>query len=262
MGRSKKHKNRNPAKKPRLHTAIVGYPVPIKAFHYDREKMTIEGGIAYDDSTVKPAVLFSQTHYIGQSGKEKVLTRIHDQVIPNEADLMLYLSSFDLIIGVDTNTKEVRGDLVSASGIVQCQVRPTSDPSIYNVEFPQSGASLFRNCPQEIPPEKYGWLCIIESLNRDRRNVARTVCLVSDHDLDNHGHYNSRTLPIFRDTYLPSNCIIVYGKGDSSQDNLLNYLIRLCDKESTLRLKEISEKGYCTNGAMNIPLSRIPVPTI
>lgn len=43
---------------------MVGSPVPLKGFHYDRETMMLEG-IAHDDHLVSPIVTFSQTHYIG-----------------------------------------------------------------------------------------------------------------------------------------------------------------------------------------------------
>lgn len=90
----------------------------------------------------------------------------------------------------------------------------------------------------------------------------KKVCIVSDHDLDNHGLYNNRKLPISKDIYLPSNIAIMYGKGDSSKENLLNYLVRLCDKESTQVLQEMDERGCCKFGNTNISTSQIPVPTV
>jgi len=53
-------------------------------------------------------VTFSQTHYTAGSGKEKVVSRIQDKVVPNRADLFRHLSSsFDLLIAIDTNTKKL-----------------------------------------------------------------------------------------------------------------------------------------------------------
>lgn len=80
---------------------------------------------------------------------------------------MKHLSSFNMIIAVDTNTKEIDGDALSVSGIVQCRVNAMANPDTYSVEFPWHGVRLFRNCPQELSPEKFGWLSIITELNRD-----------------------------------------------------------------------------------------------
>jgi hypothetical protein len=223
--------------------------------------MTFQG-IAHDGHLIKPVVTFSQTHYIGQSGREKVLTRIHDKVIPNEADLIKYLSSFDLIIAVDTNTERFGGDSVSASGIVQCLAKTTADPNVYSVEFPWHGVSLFRNCPQELSPEKYGWVCILKEISRDSKNAMKNICFVSDHDRDNHGQYNSRSLPIFSDIYFPPNFTIMYGKGDSSKESLLNHLVHLCHKESKRVLKGIENGGFCTIEGMKIHISQIPIPAL
>ncbi len=54
----------------------------------------------------------------------------------------------------------------------------------------------------------------------------------------------------------------MYGRGDSSKENLLNYLVQLCDKESTEVLKNMEEKGHCKFGDTNIFGSQIPVPIV
>jgi len=240
-GSGKKYKKCCLGKTQRQHTVMVGSPVPLKGFHYDRETMTLEG-IAHDSQLVKPAVTFSQTHYLGKSGKEKVLTRVQDKVIPTEADLMKHLSSFDAIIAIDTNTMQIGGEAVSASRIVQCRIRAAENPDAYSVEFQSLESFRLPNCRDEgLSPEKQGWVTILKKICRDPGNAKRSFCLVSDHDLDNHGMYNCGKLPIFRDIYLPSNFTITYGKGDSSKESILNSLIGICDKQATKALKEIEE---------------------
>jgi hypothetical protein len=260
-GSGKKYKKCCRDKKPRQHTVMVGSPVPLKGFHYNRATMTLEG-IAHDGQLVKPDVTFSQICYIGESGKEKVLTRTHDKVIPNEADLMIHLSSFDMIIAVDTNTKEIGADKLSVSGIVQCQVRSEAETNMYAVELLSQGAYLFRNCPQELSPEKFGWLSIITELNRDPRYSMKKYCLVSDHDLDNHNQYNCRKLPILGDIYLPPNVALMYGRGDGSKESILNNLVMRCDKEASRVIKEMEETGFFKCQDKNISISQIPIPTV
>ena len=103
-GSGKKFKKCCLHKKPREQTVMVGSPERLRGFYYDKDKMEFMG-VTLDGRLIELDVTFSQTHYIGQSGKEKVISRVQDKVIPHEADLMRHLSSsFDLIIAVDTNT--------------------------------------------------------------------------------------------------------------------------------------------------------------
>ena len=39
--------------------------------------------------------------------------------------------------------------------------------------------------------------------------------------------------------YLPSNFTLMYGRSDGSTENLLNYLVKECDKKATEMLNEI-----------------------
>jgi hypothetical protein len=260
-GSGKKYKKCCRDKKPRQNVVMVGSPVPLKGFHYNRDTMTFTG-IAHDDKLVKLAVTFSETHYIGQSGKEKVLTRTHDKVIPNETDLIIHLSSFDMIIAVDTNTRKIGDDALSVSGIIPCHVNPTEKTNIYAIDFLPHGAYLFRNCPKDLSPEKFGWLLAINRINCEPDNIIKKYCLVSDHDLDNHNQYNSRKLPIIRDIYLPSNVELMYGRGDSSKENILNDLVMRCHKEASSIIKEMEETGFYKFQDKNISISQIPVPTV
>jgi hypothetical protein len=259
-GSGKKFKKCCLGKKPREQTVMVGSPEPLRGVHYDKDKMEFMG-LTIDGRLIKPDVTFSQIHYAGQSGKEKVITRIQDKVIPNEGDLMKYLSSsFDLIIAVDTNTKVIAGETVSVTGVGHCCVQATPDPNVYNVEFPWHGAVLFRNCPNELPSEKFGWMTVMREANRDPRNSLKRFAIVTDYDLDNHSLYNSKKIPIFRDFYLPDNFVLMYGRGDGPTQNLLNHVVRQCDKESTELLKEIEEKGYYQFDDRKFSIAQIPVP--
>jgi hypothetical protein len=169
-------------------------------------------------------------------------------------------SSFDLIIAVDTNTKVIAGETVSVTGVGHCCVQATPDPNVYNVEFPWHGAVLFRNCPNELPSEKFGWMTVMREANRDPRNSLKRFAIVTDYDLDNHSLYNSKKIPIFRDFYLPDNFVLMYGRGDGPTQNLLNHVVRQCDKESTELLKEIEEKGYYQFDDRKFSIAQIPVP--
>ena len=241
---------------------MVCSPEPLRGFDYDKDKMEFTG-LTIEGRRIKPTVTFSQVQYTGQSGKEKVITRIQDKVIPNEGDLMKYLSSsFDLIIAVDTNTKVISNEAVSVTGVLHCVVRATPDPASYNVEFPWHGAVLFRNCPKELSSEKFGWKTVMQEINKDPANIQKRLALVTDHDLDKHISYNGRKIPVSKDFYLPDNFVLMYGRGDGPNQNLLNYVVRECDKKSTDLLKEIEEKRYYQLGDRRLSIVQIPVPRL
>ena len=79
----------------------------------------------------------------------------------------------------------------------------------------------------------------MRELNKHPPNTSKRFSLVTDHDLDNHIPYNQRVAAIFRDFYLPSNFTLMYGRSDGSTENLLNYLVKECDKKATEMLNEI-----------------------
>src|SRR3989304_1099029 len=124
----------------------------------------------------------------------------------------------------------------------------TCGSNSYYVNFLQQGCFLFRNCPSELPPEKFGWMKVIQELNREQQTNQKRLTIVTDHDLDNHTPYNNKTRPIFREFYLPDNFILTYGRGDGPKQGLLNYLVKQCDKTSSKLLNEIEGKGYCQHG--------------
>ena len=116
-------------------------------------------GLTLDDRLIKPIITYSQTNYASDSGKEKVIARIQDKVIPNETALMRHLSSaFDIIIGIDTNTKVIGSERISATGIIHCVLQLMPKPNTYYADFPWQKVMLFRNCPNELSAEKFGWI--------------------------------------------------------------------------------------------------------
>jgi len=261
-GSGKKYKKCCQGKKPRENITMIGSPERLRGVCYDHEKMEFMG-IILDDRRIELPVTFSQTGYNSDSGKEKIITRIHKKVISGAPDLMRYLSSFfDLVVAADTNTKTISGQKISVTGIVYTTVQSTSDPDAYQIEFPWHGVSVFRNCPEELLAEKYGWLSVMRELSRNREDLSRRFALVTDHDLDNHQLYNERKTPIFNDFLMPPNFTLMYGRGDGSTENILNYLVKLCDKNSTDVLKDIEAKGYFQYSDVHCSINQIPTPQL
>ena len=248
--------------KPREHSVIVVSSERLQGFHYDYKEMELTG-LTVGNQLIKPVMSYSQTHYKSESGKEKVISRVQDKVIPNESELMRHLfSAFDLIIAIDTNTKVIAGERISATGIVHCALQLMSGPEHdgYHADFPWHGAFLFRNCPNGLPPEKFGWMTEIKRINSVPLSGSKRFAIVTDHDLDSHTSYNAKETPIASDFYLPDNFTLMYGRGDGPTQNLLNYLVKQCDKESSDVLKMIEQNGYYQHGETKYSIDQIPVP--
>ena len=250
------------SQKPRKQIVMVGSPEPLCGVHYDKDKMEFKG-LTIDGRLIDTNVTFSQTHYDGKSGKEKVITRVQDKVIPNQSDLFRYLStSFDFLMAIDTNSKIIDAETISVSSVVHCVVRESSEPNAYYADFPWHGAILFRNCPSELHPEKFGWITEIKRINSIPQNKQKRFALITDHDLDNHISFNKKHVPIFDNFYLPDNFQLIYGRSDSSNENFLNYLVKQCDKKSADLVNEINKNGYCQNAGQRFSISQIPVPDL
>jgi len=52
----------------------------------------------------------------------------------------------------------------------------------------------------------------------------------------------------------------MYGRGDGSTESILNYLVKLCDKESTEAMKDIEVKGFFQYSNVSLPIDQIPTP--
>ena len=264
-GSGKKYKRCCMDKKPRQQSVIIGSSEPLRGVHYDKGKMEFTG-ITHDNRLIKPVVTYSQTHYESESGKERIIKRIHDKVVVGEPDTLRYLSfNFDLIVVMDTNTKEIEGERISACSIIHCilQRLPDGEREGYYADFPWQNTLLFRNSPKDLPAEKFGWITEIRRIkNAVPHMESSRFALVTDHDMDNHNLLNGKKTPIFADIYLPNNFTLLYARGDGSSESILNKLVKHCDKEASIVLEAISASGYYQNGKLRYYIDQIPVAVL
>jgi hypothetical protein len=260
-GSGKKYKRCCMNIKPRENIVIVGSPERLRGFQYVKDKMEFRG-ITLDGRVIDTAITYSQTQYTGNSGKEKIISRVNGKVIPDQIDLLRHLSSFGLIVGIDTNTKVIGGENVSFTGVIHCVIEKPDDTENYTANFPWHGVVLFKNSPKDIHPEKFAWVSIIDTLMRNTATSSQRIGLVTDHDMSNHGSYNRRELPVLGTSYLPGNMTLFYGRGDGSTENILNYIIKHCDKESSEVLHGLEETGYYQIGEGRITVEKIPVAVL
>ncbi len=257
-GSGKKYKKCCALKKPRKQRVMFKTDEPIHSVYFDKDTMSFTAALTNDDRLIEIPTSFTETYYTGESGKEKVTSRIQDRVIPDAKDLLRHLSSFDLIIGIDTNTKTINSEEVSATGIIHCRLTPAPGKTGYNGIVQRPGFLLFRNCPKELHPEKLAWMNIINRFNRNPDNMHKKFAIVTDHDLGNHIPFNKRQTAIFKDFYIPDNFTLMYGRGDGSSDNILNDLIKKCDKRSSEVLSCFEKDGFYEDSNVKVSFDQIP----
>jgi hypothetical protein len=193
-----------------------------------------------NQNELTPSSIYQQTFYNRDSGKEKILNQIKlDEAKFNNE--LIHLQKFDLIYAVDTNTKHIKGDNISACTIIRAEF----DQNIINAitcNF-QIIDTLYASNVQIFTEEKQALIEVIRKISSDlnyQNNLK--IALITDHDLGNLNKYNTQELALFGDFFLPSNFELLYASADVGKENILNILISECDKESSRFLKQFADK--------------------
>jgi hypothetical protein len=237
-------------KQPRDKYIYIGYNEPFQG-------VTAENGEIFVSLTsgekVKADAVFSRTQYTRKSGKEKILSSIPNQAI---IDIPYYLASqFDVILVIDTNTRQVEDDKISVASILECYARQIN-PTQVQVSYLKRANLAFKNHP-DSDAEKFAWFKLFEIITSTAGYTENLkIALVSDHDLANHHKYNTGELPIYQDAYLPSNVTLIYATSDT-KENVLNTLIVECDKDASRILGELEENGEAFIGNSIVTLESI-----
>ncbi len=87
--------------------------------------------------------------------------------------------------------------------------------------------------------------------------IDAKFAIITDHDLSNHLKYNKKELPIFYTFYLPNNFNLVFATSDSGSSNIINMLIKKCDKNANEVLKNLKINGMANINGKNITLDKI-----
>ncbi|WP_156397728.1 hypothetical protein [Rhizobium sp. Root1204] len=184
--------------------------------------------------------VYSEMSYERAKGP-KVLTRIPQTArsVSFEAEFALE-THYDLVFGVDTNTRTVNGRNVSVTGVISYKkATPPPGKDIFwkpDVAFAWEFIDL-----RTDQKENFGWLSAFEELIR--RGVIRDnhrVGLIVDSDLGNIPAYNARTKPVFADTSLPQGVQLIYASADAGSENFANRVLQAADKASNQVLDMIA----------------------
>ena len=168
--------------------------------------------------------------------KDKNITYIENVNIMS-FDTENYLSNFDEIYAVDTNTKKIDNFYFSI-GILAKLVKE-KDKS-YKIEVCRIITSENNTIKPEM--EQAVWNGVITEIEK-METESKKIALVVDCDLKNIGAYNRREKKIRNDRFLPINFTLLYATADI-KENILNKLICFCDKEATRLLEEKKKGNY------------------
>ena len=171
---------------------------------------------------------YSETSYDRLKGP-KVLTRTPIsgpglQIDPNDA----VIRNYDLLVAVDTNTRQIAEQLVSVTGIIVGT----------HAQHPSGGTAVAYRTPFCLEfvdvvaqPERVGWMMAIREL-RDHNVIPgdARVGLIVDSDLSNLPSYNARRITLYGDFFLPERVQLIYASSDAGRGYLANKLIQMADR--------------------------------
>uniref|UniRef100_UPI004047A62A hypothetical protein n=2 Tax=Roseivirga sp. TaxID=1964215 RepID=UPI004047A62A len=152
------------------------------------------------------------------------------------------LFEFDVIIGIDTNSKiieNINHHVGIASQILLDKSSTKSEPEIYFETI-----KLLHVTGEIDKPENVNWKNLIEFiLNHPHYSTSKKYVIVVDSDLGELNNYNARTKPIIQNYFLPDNFQLTYSSSDANNDEISNQLIAFCDKIANQALDEIKNNS-------------------
>lgn len=250
-GSGRKYKNCCLGKLPRNQIVCIGYRQPFEGVTFEKDETFV---ILSPGKKVKADAVFSQTQYTRKSGKDKVLSRVPDKAT---LDLPTTLASFDAIFAIDTNTKQINDDAVSISCIWECYAKMVEAEQKIKISHGKVGNLCFKNCPDNMS-ERIAWFRLARLIHSNPKyKTNQKIAIITDHDLSNHPHYNSKKLPIYDDFYLPDNIKLLYASSDADSANIFNMLIKKCDKDAANNLAQLEKSGAVTMGNTTIKVDEI-----
>lgn len=157
-------------------------------------------------------------------------------------------------MGVDTNRRIIKGELVWVTGVSEFRKIFTIDRSgmiepAWRFDFP----ICFAFTGPRDESERAGWALTSDFIHTSQKyDRCPRVALVVDAYLDQLREYNARTRPFVATAVLPKRLTLVYAAFDSGGEYLVNHILREADRISRLCLQKIA------SGVISLSRKRIP----
>lgn len=222
-------------------------------WHQTEQKMTfrvIRGGKVISAKKVNFAI-----YYMRDSNKPKFLNIVEFQ---KSSDFTVshdeVLKQFDHIWAIDTNKKEVFGELANVSAITE------ADPS-GSGDFRATLAIIFGLTKDN--PELFGWRNFIEIIMANIKNSSeKKFALIVDSELSKISKFNNRELPLHGDFFLPENWRLIYATSDSGKESIFNRMLIESDKTSSKVISWMSKLEKNVKHWLPITDENTHVPTV
>lgn len=195
--------------------------------------------------TTQSEDVVTSVHY-DREAKPKVLNATPQPSSDMKMSLFSFLDEFDVLFGVDTNTRTIDTDRHSVAAMSVLEIRNINRTNgvLRNVELNiNMFGAVIKGKNMAGNPENWMWkVAIEEGIKKQYPNFSDSlrIGLVVDSDMGMIPAYNARSKPVFEDYYLPSNFTLVYASADAGAEYILNRLIRLCDREAKMQLDAIT----------------------
>lgn len=148
------------------------------------------------------------------------------------------LARFDSIFVMDTNTRSIGGDTISATCFICCWLRPEGEKHRVECEG-RLNVYEFHNVPGN--PELLGVLKVVNDIAASEGySPTHRIAIVTDTALGKHDAVISRRVPVYGSTLLPEGFEMIYASSDTGRE-VLNRLIRFCDRQASQYLKLFEE---------------------
>lgn len=158
------------------------------------------------------------------------------------------LCRYESVFCIDTNTRVIGGNHVSAACFVCCQFR--LDGEKFRVECEEKvNVYEFHNVPSS--PELLAILKVARDIKRSSDfSDGLRFAFVTDSELGMHGDFNARRKPIYGNYCLPEGFSLLYASTDTGQE-VLNRILRFCDRRAGKYL-DFLEEGTVKVTSLNI----------
>lgn len=179
-----------------------------------------------------PAYAAIGSGYERDSGKFKSTVRVDVDPFNITASVPSWISQYDELYAVDTNTIELDGQTLCVTCCVVAEIK--FDQNKWNGKIQLLDALVF--CNPKLKPELVGWIDLIDRINR---NGTARIGVVVDSELDRIPAINRRKRQIADGFLLPENVTLIYASSERDRNLPFNFMIAQCDSDATLLIDKI-----------------------
>ena len=209
--------------------------------------------VNHEGEVINPTEIERTTHYERPKGK-KVQSNLTAAEGSATISGLEELSTLDHFIVVDTNSIEIGGSKVSAAFFVVCKI--TRSHNGFTLTSLDNCGHVYEFHDVQTNPELQAIYRISnDTLKNKKPTKEKPIGFVTDTELSKHKDFMSGAEAIYGDNVLPPGFKLFYASSDTGQE-VLNRLIRFCDRESSKYLKKLQENGIKSDSLMDLAEDR------